>query len=88
MCTGNGFISDTVMGLKWVGLRAHAKMFPGPPFLQSNVPRHQRAPFFRENARCQAGVSNVLVNQEGSTDFYRGRVYFTVPTTLKLHFNP
>jgi len=45
--------------------------FPGPPFLHSGVPRPQRVPFFRGNARSYTGnivypwerkFSNELVN--------------------------
>ena len=29
-----------------------------------------------------------LQNGNGTTDFYVGRIFLTVPTTLKLYFNP
>ena len=39
--------------------------FPGPPFLQSGVPRPQRALFFRGNARSQARKIVLSMRKQG-----------------------
>jgi len=58
-------IYGCVKGLKWMGTHGNAVPRP-PPFLQSGVPRPQRA-FFHGNARSQDGnivlsIINELVN--------------------------
>jgi len=74
------FMLANYQGLKWLGFgNAHGMgtHFPGPPFLQSGVPRPQRAlfpwertlpgrkdSFIRENARSQAGKTVLSITNE------------------------
>jgi len=60
----------SAQGLKWVGTP-----FPGPPFLQSGVPRPQRALFSHGNARLQAGKIVLSIETQGPGPVFIPHVY-------------